>query len=205
MSKVDLSKELKDCYKAKKKPDLIYVPNGKFLSILGKGDPGGEEYQLAIQALYSWGYGLKFHYKAKDKDFKVMPLEGLWWIEGGTYNMDNPAQREDWRWRAIIRVPDFVTEEAMTKLLPELKEKKGGNVDKVTLWEFHEGVSAQVMYVGPYSDEAPTINMLHKWVEKQGYRLRGDHHEIYLSDPRRTAPEKLKTIIRHPLDELGLG
>ena len=120
-----------------------------------------------------------------------MPLEGLWWIQDGIFDMENPSDREDWRWRAIIRVPDFVSEDSMEELLPSLIEKRGGNVDKVTLWSFHEGVSAQVMHIGPYSDEAPTINMLHSWVEKQGYRMRGDHHEIYLSDPRRSAPGSL--------------
>ncbi len=205
LSKVDLSKEMKECYRAKKKPEIVYVPDGRFLSILGKGDPNGEEYQQAIQAMYGWAYALKFHYKALELDFKVMPLEGLWWIPEGVFDMNNPAPRENWRWRSMIRVPDFVEEKVMKELLPGLVKKKGGVVDKVTLYEYHEGVSAQVMHLGPYSAEALTINMLHEWVEKQGYRMRGDHHEIYLSDPRRTAPEKIKTIIRHPLDELGLG
>jgi hypothetical protein len=204
-SKLDLSKELKECYKAKKKPDTVYVPEGRFLSILGQGDPNGEEYQHAIQALYAWAYTLKFHYKAQDLDFKVMPLEGLWWVTDGIFDINNPSPRENWRWRSMIRVPDFVEDQAMNELLPGLVEKKGGVVDKVTLFTYHEGISAQVMHLGPYSEEASTINMLHEWVEKQGYRLRGDHHEIYLSDPRRAAPEKMKTIIRHPLDELGLG
>ena len=158
-----------------------------------------------IGALYSWAYTLKFHYKGSDKDFKVMPLEGLWWIENGTFDMNNPAPRDDWRWRAIIRVPGFVTEEAMQELVPELLEKKGEKVREVSLWNYREGISAQVLHIGPYSDETPTINTLHQWVEDNGYRLRGYHHEIYLSDPRRSKPENLKTIIRHPLDELGLG
>ena len=205
MSKVDLSKELKECYRAKRKPDTVYVPDGKFLSLLGKADPNGEEYKEAIGALYSWAYTLKFHYKGLDEDFKVMPLEGLWWIKDGTFDMNNPAPREDWRWRAFIRVPDYVTEEAMQELVPELSEKKGKKVHDVSLWDYHEGISAQVLHIGPYSEETPTINVLHQWVEDKGYRLRGHHHEIYLSDPRRSKPENLKTIIRHPLDELGLG
>ena len=205
MSKLDLSKELKECYRAKRKPDTVYVPDGKFLSILGKGDPNGEEYQEAIGALYSWAYTLKFHYKGLDKDFKVMPLEGLWWIEDGTFDMNDPAPREDWRWRAFIRVPDFVTEDVMQDLVPELSDKKGAKVLEVSLWNFHEGISAHIMHIGPYSEEAPIINVLHQWVEEKGYRLRGHHHEIYLSDPRRSKPENLKTIIRHPLDEMGLG
>jgi len=205
LSKVDLSKELKECYRAKRKPDTVYVPDGKFLSLLGKADPNGEEYKEAIGALYSWAYTLKFHHKGLDEDFKVMPLEGLWWIKDGTFDMNDPAPREDWRWRAFIRVPDYVTEEAMQELVPELSEKKGKKVHDVSLWDYHEGISAQVLHIGPYSEETPTINVLHQWVEDKGYRLRGHHHEIYLSDPRRSKPENMKTIIRHPLDELGLG
>lgn len=205
MSKLDLSKELKDCYRARKKPDTVYVPDGRFLSVLGKGDPNGDEYKEAIGALYSFAYTLKFHFKALDMDFKVMPLEGLWWVEDGTFDMDDPAVREDWRWRAMIRVPDYVSEESMKGLVADLSEKKGEKVKEVFLWDYHEGISAQVMHVGPYSEETPTINALHKWVEEKGYRLRGHHHEIYLSNPQRSKPENLKTIIRHPLDELGLG
>ena len=205
MSKIDLSKELKECYRAKRKPDAVYVPEGKFLCILGKGDPNGEEYQKAIGALYSLAYTLKFHYKKLNMDFKVMPLEGLWWIENGTFDMNNPAPRDDWRWRAFIRVPDYVTEEALQELVPDLSEMKGEKVLEVSLWAYHEGISAQVLHIGPYSEETPTINTLHQWVEDKGYRLRGHHHEIYLSNPQRSKPEKLKTIIRHPLDELGLG
>lgn len=205
MSKLDLSKELKDCYRAKRKPDTVYVPDGKFLSILGKGDPNGEEYNEAIEALYSWAYTLKFHFKGLGKDFKVMPLEGLWWIEDGTFDMNNPAPREDWRWRAFIRVPDYISKEAMKELVSELFDKKGEKVQEVSLWNYHEGISAQVLHIGPYSEEPPTTNALHKWVEESGYRLRGHHHEIYLSNPQRSKPENLKTIIRHPLDEMGLG
>ena len=105
----------------------------------------------------------------------------------------------------MIRVPDYVSEESMKGLVADLSEKKGEKVKEVSLWDYHEGISAQVMHLGPYSEEAPTINALHKWVEDQGYRLRGHHHEIYLSNPQRSKPENLKTIIRHPLDELGLG
>ena len=205
MSKLDLSKELKECYRAKKKPDTVYVPDGRFLSVLGKGDPNGDEYKEAIGALYSFAYTLKFHFKGMEKDFKVMPLEGLWWVEDGTFDMDDPAAREDWRWRAMIRVPDYVSEDAMNGLVSDLSKKKGEKVKEVSLWGYHEGISAQIMHIGPYSEEAPTINALHEWVEENGYRLRGNHHEIYLSNPQRSKPENLKTIIRHPLDELGLG
>jgi hypothetical protein len=201
MSKIDLSKELKDLYTANRKPELVHVPDGKFLTILGKGNPNGEEYQQAIQAIYGTAYTLKFHYKKQGNDFKVNALEGLWSLEGGVFDLNNPAPREDWRWKSIIRVPDFVEEEVLKEILPELVKKRGEKVKEVKLESFHEGLSAQIMHVGPYCEELPTINQLHEWVEEQGYQLRGDHHEIYMNDPRRTKPENLKTIIRHPVEK----
>ena len=201
MSKVDLSKELKGVYKAKKKPELIDVPAGKFLAIDGKGDPNGPEYQEAIQALYGAAYTLKFHNKAMGKDFKVMALEGLWWIEDGVFDMNNPVPREQWRWTSMIRVPDFVEQCTFDEILPELVEKRGEKVREVRLVEFDEGLSAQILHIGPYSEETSNINKLHQWVAEQGYRLRDKHHEIYMSDPRRTKSENLKTIIRHPVEK----
>jgi hypothetical protein len=200
MSKLDLSKELKMFYRAKKNPEIVDVPVGKFLIIDGKGDPNGEEYQKAIQALYGAAYTLKFHYKAIGKDFKVMPLEGLWWINDGVFDMNKPAPREKWRWTSMIRVPDFIDGKEYHTLLPGIVEKRGKKVLEVRLISFNEGLSAQIMHIGPYSEEAPTINRLHEWVVMQGYRLRDKHHEIYMSDPRRTKPENLKTIIRHPIE-----
>lgn len=202
MSKVDLSKELKGVYRAKRTPELIDVPIGMFLMIDGKGDPNGEEYQEALQALYGAAYTLKFKYKAQSKDFKVMALEGLWWIEDGIFDMNNPAPRENWRWTSMIRVPDFVEQSALDEVLPEIAVKRGEKVKEVKLKEFDEGLSAQIMHIGPYSEETPTINKLHTWVVEQGYRLRGEHHEIYMSDPRRTKSENLKTIIRHPVEKV---
>ena len=201
MSKVDLSKELKGVYKAGKNPALIDVPAGWFLAIDGKGDPNGPEYQEAMQALYGAAYTLKFHYKSLGKVFKVMALEGLWWIKDGVFDMNNPAPRENWRWTSMIRVPDFVEQSGLDNVLPDLVEKRGEKVREVKLVEFDEGLSAQVLHIGPYSKETPTINRLHEWVAEQGYRLRDKHHEIYMSDPRRTKPEKLKTIIRHPVEK----
>ena len=202
MNKIDLSKELSGVYKAKKTPELIDVPIGKFLTIDGKGDPNGVEYSEAMQALYGVAYTLKFYYKSVEQDFKVMALEGLWWIEDGTFDIINPAPRKRWKWTSMIRVPDYVDQSAFEKILPELVEKRGEKVKEVKLIEFDEGLSAQVLHIGPYSEETPTITKLHSWVGEQGYKLRGDHHEIYMSDPRRTKPENLKTIIRHPVEKL---
>ena len=200
MTKLDLRKELKRYYTAKRKPELIDVPEGKFLTILGKGDPNGEEYQQAMTVLYGVSYSLKFDQKAKGRDYNVMHLEGLWWVDGGVFDLNDPAPREQWRWRSMIRQPDFITEEMVEKVRPDVREKRGPKVDEVKLESFHEGLSAQVLHVGPYSEEGPTIQLLHSFIEESGHRPRGDHHEIYLSDPRRTKPEKLKTILRQTVE-----
>ena len=201
MTKLDLRKELKRYYTAKKRPEMIDVSEGRFLTILGKGDPNGEEYQQAMMALYGVSYTLKFSQKAEGRDYNVMHLEGLWWVDGGVFDLNDPAPREQWRWKSMIRQPDFVTGEMVEEIRPSVREKRGAMVDQVKLESFHEGLSAQVMHVGPYSDEGPTIQLLHDYITEQGYRMRGDHHEIYMSDPRRSKPEKLKTIIRHPIEK----
>ena len=202
MSKLDLRKELKAYYTAKKKPGIIDVPPGKFLTILGKGDPNAEEYQQAMQALYGMSYTLKFDQKAQGRDYTVMHLEGLWWIEDGVFDLNKPAPREQWRWKSMIRQPDFVTKEMVDKIKPDVREKRGPKVDEVKLETFYEGLSAQVLHVGPYSEEGPKIKLLHDFIREQGYRERGDHHEIYMGDPRRSKPENLKTILRHPMEKI---
>ncbi|MBN2335169.1 GyrI-like domain-containing protein [Candidatus Bathyarchaeota archaeon] len=201
MTKLDLRKELKRYYSAKRKPEVIDVPEGKFLTITGKGDPNGEMYQQAMMALYGVSYTLKFDQKSKGRDYNVMHLEGLWWVDGGVFDLSDPAPRGQWRWKSMIRQPDFITGEMVEEIMPVVREKRGPKVDEVRLETFHEGLSAQVMHVGPYSEEGPTIEQLHGFIEEQGYRMRGDHHEIYLGDPRRTKPENLKTILRHPVEK----
>lgn len=200
MTRLDLRKELKRYYTAKRKPELIDVPEGKFLTILGRGDPNGREYQEAMKALYGLSYTLKFDQKAKERDYTVMHLEGLWWVEGGVFDLNDPAPREQWRWKSMIRQPDFIAEEMVEEVRPKVREKSGPKVDEVKLESFHEGLCAQVLHVGPYSEEGPTVQLLHGFIEESGYRPRGDHHEIYLGDPRRTKPENLKTILRHPVE-----
>ena len=200
MTKLDLRKELKRYYTAKKKPEMIDVPEGKFLTILGKGYPNGEEYQQAMMALYGVSYTLTFDQKAKGRDYNVMHLEGLWWVDGGVFDLNDPAPREQWRWKSMIRQPDFITDEMVEEIRPSVREKRGAMVDDVKLESFHEGLCAQVLHVGPYSEEGPTIELLHGFIEESGYKPRGDHHEIYLGDPRRTKPENLKTILRHPVE-----
>ena len=201
MSKLDLRKELKQFYTAGKKPSIIDVPLGKFLTITGRGEPGGSSYQAALNALYGLAYTLKFKCKAEGRDFTVMTLEGLWWWDDeGIFSLANAPPREEWNWKSMMRQPDFVTEEMLEEIRPQVREKRGiPEVDAVKLETFHEGLSAQVMHVGPYSEEGPTIERLHTFITENGYRMRGLHHEIYLSDPRRTAPERWRTIIRQPI------
>jgi hypothetical protein len=202
MSKLDLRKELKAYYSAKKKPGIIDVPPGKFLAIVGKGEPGGEAYSAALQALYGLSYTLKFKSKAKGLDFTVMALEGLWWWDDPTiFDLENAPERKEWNWKSMIRQPDFITPEMLEEIRPEVKEKKGPTVDDVALETFHEGLSAQIMHRGPYSEEGPTVMRLHEFITEEGYRMRGHHHEIYLSDPSRSKPENIKTIIRQPVEK----
>ena len=201
MSKLDLRKELKQYYTAKKKPEIIDVPSGKFLTYIGRGAPGGEEYTTSIQVLYGMSYTLKFKCKAEGRDFTVMALEGLWWWDDHTiFDLEGAPSQEEWNWKSMIRQPDFITEEMVEKAKLTVREKQGSAVDKVILEAFHEGLSAQILHRGPYSDEGPTIRKLHDFVTENGYILRDDHHEIYLSDPRRSKPENIKTIIRHPIE-----
>jgi len=201
MKTIDLKKALKPYYTASAaKPSIIDVPPMKGLMVDGMGDPNGQAFQEAVGSLYSVAYTLKFSFK-KDKavDYPVMALEGLWYA-------DDPAdflsdKRENWKWTLMIVLPGIVTKKDVAQAIETVKKKaKFPRYPEVRFELFAEGRAAQVMHVGPYAAEGPTIARLHRFVEEQGYKLRGKHHEIYLSDPRRSAPEKLRTIIRHPVE-----
>jgi len=202
MKTIDLKKALKPYYTASAaKPSIIDVPPMKGLMVDGMGDPNGQAFQEAVGSLYSVAYTLKFSFK-KDKavDYPVMALEGLWYA-------DDPAdflsdKRENWKWTLMIVLPGIVTKKDVAQAIETVKKKaKFPRFPEVRFELFAEGRAAQVMHVGPYAAEGPTIARLHRFVEEQGYKLRGKHHEIYLSDPRRSAPEKLRTIIRHPVEK----
>jgi hypothetical protein len=205
MSKLDLKKELKEFYKASaKKPNIVDVPEGKFVTISGRGAPGGPDYQAALSTLYYAAYTLKFECKTEGKDFTVMTLEGLWWWDDTriTELADAPPM-EEWNWKSMIRIPDFVTNKMIEAVKKDVKEKKGNmKVAKISLETFHEGLSAQIMHIGPYAKEGPTVKRLHDFIRENCYKMRGLHHEIYLSDPRRVPPERWKTIIRQPIENL---
>ena len=201
MTKIDFKREMKHLYRASaKRVTVVEVPPLSFLMIDGRGDPNtSPEYAEAIEALYAVAYALKFRVKrSQGVDYVVMPLEGLWWTDDpAQFNLDN---REVWNWTAMIMQPDPVTEEMYEEVVAEVRKKKAlGALDKMRLETYHEGLSVQVLHVGPYAAEGPTIARLHDYIRAQGYRPNGKHHEIYLSDPRRTAPERLKTILRQPV------
>jgi hypothetical protein len=174
----------------------------------GAGDPNtAVAYREAVEALYSVAYTLKFAIKREmGRDFRVMPLEGLWWADDLSDFMS--GRKDAWRWTALIAQPDVVTAGHVDEAVRQLARKKElPALSRLRLEPFTEGLAAQLLYLGPYADEAPAIARLHAFIREQGYEFDGHtqkHHEIYLSDPRRTAPEKLKTIIRQPVRRMVL-
>jgi len=210
MKKIDFKKEMKDLYRpSKKQPSIVRVPEMQYLMVDGAGYPGENiSYTHAVETLYGMAYTLKFMFKDKDKpndyfDYVVPPLEGLWWMKDGPPEDGLAVQdnKEDWRWTMMIMLPDFFTDEMVVEARKSLKEKKDPPaLGKLYVNKLDEGLSVQILYVGPYSEEMPTIERMHQFAMDQGYQLRDKHHEIYLSDPRRTPPEKLKTVLRHPVE-----
>lgn len=201
MTKIDFKKELKHLYRASAKEAVIVdVPEMNFLMIDGTGDPNtAPEFQQVVEALYGVSYTLKFMIKkAQGTDYVVMPLEGLWWTEDMTeFSMED---KEAWQWTQMIMQPEYVTPDFVEQAVIQLQQKKDmPTLTKLRFEPFNEGPAAQIMHLGPYCDEGPTIEKLHNFIREQGYDLTGKHHEVYLSDPRRSAPEKLKTIIRQPM------
>ena len=205
MSPIDLVKELRPLYSPPSKaPVIVEVPELSFLMLDGRGDPNASEaYQAALQALYGVAYTLKFTLKKGDpeRDFKVAPLEGLWWTDGEPPTLDGlQTDRDSWNWTMMIAVPDAVTAAEVAAAADAAAQRRPlPAAGLVRLERFAEGQAAQVMHIGSYAEEAPTIARLHEFVAEQGYELHGRHHEIYLGDPRRTAPERLKTVVRHPV------
>lgn len=200
MEPFDWKEAYKELYAPPCKPVLVTVPPMSFLMVDGTGDPNtAPEYREAVEALYSVAYTLKFALKkAGGPEFKVAPLEGLWWADNMNAFLD--ADRAAWQWTMMIAQPEFVTAEQVDAAIAEAGRKKPlPALPRLRCARFDEGLCAQVMYVGPYAAEGPTIAALHGFIAQQGGALRGKHHEIYLGDPRRSAPEKLKTIIRQPL------
>ncbi len=206
MTKIDFKKEWKHLYRPSTKEFVVEdVPPLNFLMIDGHGDPNKTpEYTEAIETLYAVAYKLKFmSKKEKDQDYVVPPLEGLWWAE----DMDSFTTKQDksvWDWTMMIMQPEWITREMFDVAVQQVEKKKNPPaLSKLRLEAYHEGLVAQIMHIGSYDDEAPTLAKLHsQFIPENGYKEAGKHHEIYLSDPRKVAPEKLKTILRQPIRKI---
>lgn len=206
---LDYKKEDKNLYQPKQTPTFVDVPEISYVAVKGKGDPNDENgaYSEAMSLLYGISYTIKMSYKGNRFidgyfEYVVPPLEGLWWMEGDAPGIDY-ANKDGFCWISMIRLPEFVTPEVFDWAKQEVADKKKLETEKARLLRFSEGTCVQCMHLGPYDDEPATIQKLEAHVHKNGYEIdlgpTRRHHEIYLGDPRRTAPEKLKTVIRIPV------
>jgi hypothetical protein len=204
MITIDLRKQFKHLYQpSAKKFSVVDVPPLNFLMIDGTGNPNtSQAYRDAVEALYGLSYTLKFgvkqgKYGQQPYDYPVMALEGLWWMDD--MREFSITRKDDWKWTMMMLQPDIITPDQVELARADLIKKNLVAAPRIRFESYHEGLSAQIMYFGPYADEGPTIQRLHEFIHESGHQLRGKHHEIYLGDPRRTAPEKLKTVIRQPM------
>lgn len=210
MPAFDFKKEYKNLYHPKQEPEIIDVPEMRFLMIEGSGDPNtSESYGEAVEILYGLSYAIKMTKKNATQpegyfDFVVPPLEGLWWFDEDHFSGLVKGRKDEFIWIMMIRQPDFVTGEVVKKAKDVLSKKKPDlDISRAILKEHKEGLCAQIMHIGPYDDEPDTIARMENHIKAEGYMtlMEGlrQHHEIYLSDPRKSAPDKLRTIIRHPV------
>jgi hypothetical protein len=197
--KIDLYRLNKNDYAAPKKPVLVDIAPATYLAISGQGAPGGDLFTASIGALYGMAFTIKMTRKfAGQQDYAVCKLEGRWWSDSKPCFTQLP--REKWQWQLCIRTPEFITRDDLASAIAVLlKRGKGAEVKRVTLETLDEGKCVQMLHVGPYDEEGRTVALMQAFAEKQGLELHGRHHEIYLSDPRRVEPAKLKTILRHPV------
>ena len=206
MSKIDFKKELKNLYRPSKKDfQVVDVPAMQFLMVDGHGDPNvAQEYQDALEALYPVAYKIKFISKKElERDYVVPPLEGLWWAD----DMDTFSINRDksaWDWTMMIMQPEWITGEMFDAARAVVdKQKDLPSLSKLRLESYHEGLSVQIMHIGSYDDEGPALSKMHtEFLPQNGLDMRGKHHEIYLSDPRKVPTEKLKTVLRQPVSRI---
>jgi len=208
----DFKKEYKEFYLPPKTPVIITIPSMNYIAVRGEGDPNteGGAYKKAIEKLYAVAYTIKMSKKSGRQmdgyfDFVVPPLEGFW-RQDNTPEIDY-AHKERFKWISVIRLPDFVKKDDLQRAVSEAQSKKGTDLSDVEFFSCDEGVCVQCMHIGSYDNEPATVQLMHEYMEKQGYVLDITesrlHHEIYLSDARRVAPDKLKTVIRHPVRKAG--
>ncbi len=209
MKTLDLKKTLKYLYApSAKQPVLVDVPEMQFAMVSGRILPGetpgtSPAFEQAMQALYGISYTLKFASKLRKVDpvdYPVMALEALWWVEDGLFDIKKPG---NWYWQAMMMQPDHITQEMYADALAQLRKKKPSPaLDLLRFERFHEGLCVQVMHIGPYATEPATLECMEAFTHQEGYVLHHRHHEIYLGDPRRAAPEKLRTVLRHPVEKI---
>jgi len=208
----DFKKEYKEYYLPKAKPEIITIPKMNYIAVYGSGDPNPEdsEYKEAIGLLYGVAFTIKMSKKGDHRidgyfDFVVPPLEGFWWQDG--INSVDYNHKESFNWISVIRLPDFVKKEDVLWAKQEAERKKKQDFSKVQFLSIEEGLCVQCMHLGPYDDEPVTVEMMDRYIEENGYENDFSdarrHHEIYLSDARKTVPEKLRTVIRHPIRKKG--
>lgn len=200
MKKIDLTKEFRSYYRAKTTPEIIQVEEGWFLTIEGKGSPEGKEFKDKIAALYSVAYGVKKLIKAKeDIDLTVAKLEGLWWVESNRPYIQVP--RSEWRWKLLVRQPGFVSSPTVEEAKGEsLRKKKMALIAQVGFEKRRGGTCVQILHVGPYKTEMESLKKMYEFMSQKKLIPKGPHHEIYLSDPRRSPEEKLRTILRQAVE-----
>lgn len=205
MEKLDLTKKYKTYFTAKTEPELVRIEEARFLSICGKGDPNGKEFAEKLETLYPVAYAIKFACKENGKDFVVSKLEGLWWFDekkfaGKSLTSSTEVPRSEWQYRLLIRLPEFVTKKHVaTAAEAVLKKKNLPLARELEFFEMAEGKCVQMLHVGPFSTEPETLRHIGAFIEQNKLGRNGLHHEIYLSDFRKTKPEKLKTILREPV------
>ncbi len=197
-AKLDLVKTYKSYYTAKAIPVTLRFGKIPYLSITGKGEPAGELFTKAVEALYPLAYGVKKVCKTTGRDFGVAKLEGLWWVTSDKPALEVP--RSQWHWKLLIRMPDFVTFENVQEAKADVIKKKALDlVTEIAFETINEQMVVQIMHIGPYAAEPKTLAKLNAFMAEKGFTDNGLHHEIYLSDPRKTAPAKMKTILRQPV------
>lgn len=197
--KIDLYQVHKGEYLTPRTPVIVKVGPAKYLSIEGRSAPGSKEFQDKIGALYNVTFTIKMATKFAGQDYAVCKLEGLWWADGGEKEfLQTP--KDQWRWKLMIRTPDFIGAKELQEAISKLREKsKPAEISSVVLETLKEGSCVQVLHIGPYDAEPATIAQMKELANAEGLSFHGLHHEIYLSDPRRVAPAKLRTILRHPV------
>ncbi len=205
----DFKKEYKEFYMPRNKPEIVTVPKANYIAVRGKGDPNeeGGAYKQAIGVLYAVAYTLKMSYKTDYRikgffEYVVPPLEGFWWMAHGGSGLDD-RRKEDFQWISVIRLPDFVAEEDLAWAVETASRKKKMDCSTAEFLTIEEGLCVQIMHLGSYDDEPATVAVMDQYLAENGYENDMDgerrHHEIYLSDARRVAPEKWRTVIRHPI------